>query len=203
MRPRLLGACIILLAGSGLWACRKAKPLSNPLKNSVQAVASRAPCDSIIPMEWAHSFPVPTGRAQGREFRVFFYPLGQPGTPGFVKSPMGEATLIMDGAISSCSRFPGEPKGLAAQRWPAALSKIGMGEFSRKLDGFYGAAEKAAALYAAKPPASDETRKIIQEYRRWFNELAEPALLPYYYQLNPDFWEWLDASAAPTAAKPR
>ena len=37
--------------------------------------------------------------------------------------------------------------------------------------------------------------ETAKDYIRLFKMNAEPSLLPYYYRLNPAFWEWLRVTA--------
>jgi hypothetical protein len=172
------------------------------LKLALQSASATAPCDTVIPRQWPHSLPVPTGAAGGAEFKIFFYPLGRPHTPDFVNAPLGEAVLRSDGSISSCQRLPGEKKGLSSVRWPAATDKLSVDELVAELDRLYAATEEVAVLYAAKAPLTEAAKKTLQDFSRRFPDVAEPVLLSYYYQLNPDFWEWLSKSGAPALAKP-
>lgn len=184
-------------------ACRdKGAPMSAGFKQALQSVASTAPCDTAIPQEWFQSLPVPTGQAGGQEFKVLFYPRGAPDTPDFVSAPLGEAVFRSDGAVASCRRLPGATKGLSSRRWPKATDSLSAAQLEAALDRLYAATEQAAALYAAQAPADGPAKRVLEDYSRQFQALAEPALLPFYYQANPDFWQWLEKSGAPAFAKP-
>jgi len=200
MRTASLAAGVLLVLAP--CAGVQAAPLPAKLKLALQSASSTAPCDRVIPEEWPHSLPVPTGAAQGTEFKIFFYPLGRPRSPDFVNAPLGQAVLNSDGSISSCKRLPGRKKGLAAARWPKATDKLSVDELLADLDRLYAATEEVAVLYSAKAPIPEAAKKTLQDYRRRFLALAEPALLPYYYRLNPAFWDWLGKSGAPTLDKP-
>jgi hypothetical protein len=170
----------------------------------MQTLSAQPPCDAIIPMEWPPSLPVPTGAGAGREFKVFFYPLGRPGAPDFVLAPRGESVFNSEtGHVSSCRRLEGQPQGLSDKRWPAGIGKLTIDEFILKQDRLYAASQEVAGLYAAKGVTTNETRAILRTYGGQFLEMAEPALRSYYYRLNPDFWQWLKDAGAPTLEKPR
>jgi hypothetical protein len=183
-------------------ACRKPAPTPAKLKTALQTVSAIPPCDKLIPGEWPHSLPIPTGAPGGTEFKIFFYPLGKPGTPEFVDAPLGEAVLRSDGSVFICNRLPGEKKGLASARWPRSADDLTFEDFLASQDRLYATTEKVAVLYSAKVPLTQEDKNTLQEYGRQFSSLAEPALLPYYYRLNPDFWDWLAKSGVPALSKP-
>ena len=131
MRKILAAAAVF-----GLMACACGKRMTpnTKLKAAVQSAHFKAPCDALIPMEWPSSLPVPAGSAGVQEFKVFFYPLGRPGTPGFVGAPLGEAVLRLDGSVASCQRLPGAGQGLSAKRWPEAAAALGVDGLGRSLD---------------------------------------------------------------------
>ena len=203
MRRALLPAAILLLV---LCACSRRKPgqLSLKLREAVRAAKDIPPCASIIPVEWPATWPVPTGGKLGREFKVLFYPMALREGGREIDAPLGEALLDADAAAgaASCRRLPGEAERLSEQRWPAALSGVGMDEFESRADRLDSWTEDVAALYAAKKPLSVEQAAKVKAYGRAFREMAEPALLEYYYRMNPDFWDWLKAAGAATVPKP-
>lgn len=197
MRTQLL-TLGVLSAGLLLAACRGGSAPPSRLELAVQASSSQPPCDTVIPMEWPASLPVPSAGGAG-EYRVFFYPLGEPESLGFVNAPLGEAVIKPEtGGAASCRRLEGELRGLGSRRWPEAVDEMEPDELERRLGGLYASTEKAARLYAAKAPLKPEDRKVLGDYSRRFLELAEPPLRPYYYRLNPDFWDWLGAQGLPT-----
>ena len=200
MRRCLPAVCA--LAVMAPMACREGTPRPTRLQAVVQKAKFTAPCDRAIPMEWFQSQPVPTGGAGGREFKIFFYPSGKFGSPDFVNAPLGEAVLNSGGEILSCIRLPGEETGLSAVRWPAALGQLSVDDLEKRLDELYAATEQVSVLYSSRAPITEAARATLQRYSQKFRALAEPALLGYYYGLNPDFWEWLNKSGAPTLAKP-
>ncbi|MFA6003745.1 MAG: hypothetical protein WC881_06725 [Elusimicrobiota bacterium] len=199
MRTISLAVCAFLALASG--ACHKAAPLSAGLKDAVRKVRFQAPCNTVIPQEWPASLPVPTGAAGGAEFKIFFYPLGQAGTPNLVNAPLGAAVFDSQGTVASCARLPGEKKGLSNRRWPQAVDKLDVDELQQELDRLYAATAEVAVLYAAQAAITDAARKTLQDYSSRFSSLAEPALLPDYYKLNPDFWVWLERCGAPAPIK--
>lgn len=200
MRKALLLAALALIAGCSKPKAPAAK-LSDKLKNALVELPRTPPCDAVIPMEWPSSVPVPTGRAAG-EFKIFFYPLM--GDPARLKlyAPAGEAVLdLASGKASSCVKLAGPLKELSGARLTPALEKMSQAEIDRASDELSAAGERVAVLYAAKRAPTPEEAEDLKDYGRRFMELAEPALLPYYYKLDPDFWEWLRKAGAPSVPK--
>ena len=189
-------------------ACRKAPeaPVTqSKLQQAMQGLNEQEPCDRLIPMEWPSSWPVPTGAKVGREFKVFFYPLGKSSGHVHATVPLGEATFDADtGKPSACQRLPGDLRELPGERWGQTVAAITMQEFQRRTAVLYTVTEEVSGLYAARPPLDDKQRQKLADYRKLFLDLAEPVLLEYYRALNPDFWKWLadNGAAALPAPKP-
>ncbi len=166
------------------------------LGETIRGVHAGGPCSTVVAMEWPDGFPVPAEASQARLFKIFFYPMSSvPGEPAY-SSPAAEALLdIETGKVMTCELTAEKPKKLTGNRWPAALKGVGafpMDALAKKL---HARTEAVAAVYGsagAPTPAGVETAK---DYIRLFKMNAEPSLLPYYYRLNPAFWEWLRVTA--------
>lgn len=207
MRAALLLAPLLLLAACGKRerppsaiqreaAEAESQTFSTKLYETLRGAHASGPCASIVPGEWPEGFPVPAEASRGRKFKIFFYPMSsEPGTPTF-GAPAAEALLDLDaGKAVSCERLPGTPKELPGPRWPAAIAGIGAfpaHALSKKL---YDRTEAVAAVYGGEGIASAADIAAAKEFIRLFKLNAEPSLLPYYYRLNPAFWEWLRATA--------
>ena len=181
--------------------CRKAAEvpsMPSRLQQALQGLSAQDPCDRLIPLEWPTSWPVPTGKGGGREFKVFFYPLGGPRNEIKVSAPLGEAVFDADsGKPSQCRRLPGALTVLSQTRWGAKVEAMSMKELEARSTDLYAASEEMGKLYAAKAALSAAQRKKAEAYGRLFQDLVEPALRPYYQALNPDFWKWLAENGAP------
>ncbi|MBI4678322.1 MAG: hypothetical protein HY748_12145 [Elusimicrobia bacterium] len=178
-----------------LCACRKPpKPPESSLRTVMRSLHATPPCDAAIPAEWPASWPVPTGGKDGREYRVFFYPLFRgPGGQPEVFAPLGEAVFDGEsGAVSSCRRRPDPPAFVAARRWPEGTDGLTIEEFDLLAARLFAATEDAGRqFYAQRIPSQDELRRL-KEYGRLFQQLAEPAFARHYRELNLDFWYWLE-----------
>ncbi|MBI5625105.1 MAG: hypothetical protein HY924_15115 [Elusimicrobia bacterium] len=194
---------IALLAGLALLplaACRrKAEPPKSALGATMRSLHATPPCDAAIPMEWPASWPVPTGDEDGRQFRVFFYPLLRgPGGQPQVFAPLGEALFNGEsGAITSCVRGPGPPAFVAARRWPESTDLLSIAEFETMAARLMASTEEVSRLFAARRPLSDGETRRVREFRDLFDALAEPVFLGAYRELNPDFWYWVTRVAGP------
>lgn len=202
---RRLFCAAALLAALPACAPKPEAPAAAPgkLHDAVGQAKDSRSCARIIPMEWLPSWPVPTGNKNGREFEVLFYPMTSDPDASAIGAPLGEATVdAADGFVSDCRRFPGSYRELAKERWPEAFGKKSIKEFERREGLLYSASEDIGTLYAAGGAPTPEQSQKARAYGRLFLEMAEPALAPYYYQMNPAFWQWLEKNGAATGVKP-
>ncbi len=139
---------------------------------------------------------MPAEASRGRKFKIFFYPMSAgPGAPA-IRAPAAEAILDLDaGKAVSCARLPGTPKELPGPRWPAALDDLSAFQQHALINKLYDRTEAVAAVYGGEGIASAADIAAAKEFARLFKLNAEPSLLPYYYRLNPAFWEWLRSIA--------
>ncbi|MFA6319132.1 MAG: hypothetical protein WC943_17100 [Elusimicrobiota bacterium] len=197
---RLLLACLAAVLGLAPLACRrKQAPPESALRTAMRSLHSTPPCDTQIPLEWPASWPVPTGGKDGREFRVFFYPLFRgPGGQPEVFAPLGSAVFNGEsGAVEACGRGRDAPTFVAARRWPESTDSLTLEEFELLAAKLLVSTEDVSRLFAnQRTPSADEARRI-KEYWALFNKLAEPSLRSYYEELNPFFFHWISGHAAP------
>ena len=176
------------------------EPVSDNTEGKLsQAIREARSNSNSIPMEWAPSLPVPTGGKQGHEFKVLFYPLSGRQADHRIYAPQAEVTLDTITGLAKGGRWSQEPKKvISSKRWPDEISGLSMDEFVQLRDQLYGATEEVALIYANKRKITPADRVKLQEYGKLFAKIAEPALRPYYYELNPDFWVWLRDCGAPS-----
>jgi hypothetical protein len=196
-------ACALLAAVLLLAGCRRPTLSPGALKAAVQEAKSLPPCSSTVAGEWPASWPVPVDDQKALRFKILFYPLaGSPGSEPELSSPAGEAILDAGtGKPLSCLRWPGSPKTLSSQRWPAAAESLSMKEFSTRQDALYDKTQAVAFLYNTGRGAAPADAGPAKDYLRDFKFMAEPDLLPYYYRMNPAFWEWLRRVAGDSIPK--
>ena len=158
-----------------------------------------------VPMEWPHSWPIPTGNKRGTEFKVFFYPIPGRKVPAAefrIYTPQAEATLdITDGSVTHRAKYGGPKKEISSKRWPDELSGISIDEFEKLQTRLYEATEEVALIYAAKGEPTEAERQKMRAYGELFSKMAEPALRPYYYEMSRDFWDWLKKYGAPSISR--
>lgn len=181
----------LLLAGLALvLGCDKSEPISSKLKQRIRFVKTTAPCDAIIPMEWASSLPVPLSGKTGTEFKIFFFPIANTAKGIEIYTPQGEATINTESSSVSCKTTPNPAKVLSNRRWSQEASAMNSEQFKNKSDLLLDRTEKVAQAYATGK--KNVQRKLLMEYASLFKNLSEPDFLPLYYDLNPDFWNWLE-----------
>lgn len=200
MRKTLLLA-VVLAAACGKPASEAAKPPkpeAPAVSRALSAIRVAAPCDTVVPLDWAHGWPVPAEGGPAR-FAVFFYPLGgNPETGPRVGAPAAKAVFdAKSGKVLSCERLTPGPDPAPGTRWPAAAAGLDMAGFEARAGALYAAAEAAASAYARGDAAA------AAAFWPAFDGLAEPALRADYYRLSPAFWEWLRAAGTPSLTKPK
>lgn len=196
-----LGFFLWLLCVSACGKPPKPAPASaGRLKAAVQSASAQPPCGAVIAMEWPPTWPVPL---EGGKYKILFYPLtGTPDAEPKLYTPAGEAVIDAEsGKPVACAALPGAPKELSRRRWPAGMDKVGLQEFLGLEEKLYDQTEAVAAVYAAGREPAAQDSAAAGEYLRLFESLAEPDLLPYYYRMNPGFWEWIRTAAGRSIPK--
>jgi len=187
----LLAAC----GGSVDWVERLQ---ADPLYQRAEKVRESASCASLVPMEFGRSLPVPVREGNGG-FKVLFYPLVSSPSKAEVLTPAVEAVFARSPGTDRCARIgSGTPKPLG----PAVPAGLSMRGYYRAQTRLFSSLDRAAALYLEEgsPAASDKA--VLADFLDAFQSLAEPGLLPDYYRLNPDFWEWLRREIGRSILKP-
>jgi len=151
-------------------------------------------------MEWPPTWPVPLGSSR---FKILFYPLtGTPDAEPRLYSPSAQAVLdVESGKPLNCGPLPGSVKELSRRRWPRAMDQVGVKEFMELADKLYARTEAVAQAYAPGGVPAARDSAAAREYLQLFESLAEPDLLPFYYRMNPDFWEWVRKAAGRSIPK--
>lgn len=196
---RAFAFLLALAAACGKPAPEPAKaPEAPAVARALSAIRVAAPCDAVVPLDWAHGWPVPAEGGPAR-FAVFFYPLGgTPETGPRVGAPAAKAVFdAKSGKVLSCERLTPGHDPAPGSRWPAAAAGLDMAGFEARATALYAAAEAAASAYARGDAAA------AAAYWPAFDGLAEPALRDDYYRLSPAFWDWLRAAGSPALHKPK
>lgn len=185
MNRILVAVALLLLA-----ACSKPPraPLSRTLATTLEGAAASGPC-SVMPLEWAKSYPVPLSDGT---LKVFFYPSFEDPQAGPVTyGPGGEGIVASSlDRFTACAKTPQAPARLADQSRPKG-ERGGMKAYERLTAELLDDTETATRLYASKKTLGDADRAVLARYWKEFDALAEPGLRPFYYRANPAFWDWL------------
>ena len=197
----LIAACAFIAAACG----RPAPPRAagGKLEAALRGAHSGGPCGSVVAMEWPASRPVPLDGTNGRRFKIFFYPLSSvPGSSPRLASPAAEAVVDADaGAPVECRALSGIPRDLTAARWSPEAMNMSVAAFQAKAADLDQLTEDVSAVYAARRPPTAADAQLTRRYLAAFEQMAEPPFLPYYYRLNPAFWEWLRVVAGRSIEK--
>jgi hypothetical protein len=197
-RLEFIAACVFAAAACGRPAPPRAA--ASKLAAAVRGARDSGPCRSVVAQEWPVGWPVPVDGANGRRFKIFFYPLS--GAPPRLATPSAEAVVDADAGLPiECRVLPGIPKDIASPRWTPAALKLSADEFDAKTIELDRLTEDVAAVYAARRPPTLADAELTRRYVAVFETMAEPPLLADYYRLNPAFWEWVRAVAGRSIAK--
>jgi len=187
-------------AAALLWSSCSGRKEENPppprLKRAVETLYNKPPCASTIPGHWSPSWPVPSSAKKG-EFKLMYYPVARKGRGLELSAPLGNAAFTADGTPVSCERAQGPETTLSGPLQSATAAKLdgeGMRERSNRL---YELTEEVGAIYWAGKAPSAEEALLLGEYVELFKDMAEPPLLPYYFGLEPAFWDWISPYHAP------
>ncbi len=197
-KPALLLGLTLLSIG-----CLGRKPATS-LHQAAGSAWFRSPCDKVVGGSWPYAFPIPSNAPGGRKFKLFFYMIeGNPGSQPKVYSPGAEAELDADTGIPTyCSPWPTPAVYLPGRRWPEATKGMGVWKLEKAHAKLFDRTEMVGEIYAAKRPSNSKDAAAAKDFLDLFEKCAEPLLLPYYYDLNPDFWEWLRTAAGRSIPKP-
>jgi hypothetical protein len=203
-RPRFARFAALAAAAVFAAACKgtdywTARLKSDPLYRRSEKVRDSASCSALIPMEFGRSFPVPVRDGRPR-FEVLFYPLIVSPGKSEAMTPVFEAHFARDTAEADvcASRPAAAPRSLGAPV-PAGLS---MKAYYGADAALYASLDKTAELYFAGGAKTPADKAILGDFVGAFTTLAEPGLLPDYYRVNPDFWEWLRRETGRSIPKP-
>lgn len=188
----LLTPCFFACKGSQDWASRFEL---NPLSEGVIKLRGSPDCSRWIPLQWVSSIPIPFRDQSGQGFKLLFYPTTvEAGTPSIALTPT-VAGFFTQGPnpIERCEKLPIKTLETLGRAVPPGFSSLRALDQEKTMT--YEALEAVAPLYFQKSPLSPEEVKKLGGFANHFKALAEPGLWPYYYRLNPDFWEWLRKEA--------
>lgn len=188
----------VLSAALTSCAGRKEEAASPRLKRIVETLYSKPPCAAVIPEHWSPSWPVPAVSPGGSGFKLLFYPVVREGPELRLSAPLGQAVFTGDGRVSSCTRAPGPEARLSGPLSSKQAAGYSPEQMKERSDRLYALSEEVGMLFSAQSPPGPGQAPLLREYGGLFRELAEPPLLPHYYRLQPEFWDWLKAAGAPS-----
>jgi hypothetical protein len=181
-----LAACLAACKGSSYWQERLA---ASGLHQRAQQVRHCADCLKSVPIEFGETYPVPVRDAQRGHFQVLYFPARFSPSHCTMASPVFAGEFSLDAAAADRC-FNLQPKTIEplGSCMPSGLS---MTKVSRAEARLFESLDPAAALYFKGSPVGPQERKLLTDYIEAVETLVVPAMLPYYYRQNPDFWEWL------------
>lgn len=202
MRTRgcALLSCAAMLIGGCSREARMAVEIRG-LAIAAQRARYAESCLKRVVMERSSSFAVAAPKGAGVKFRLFYYgmtPMRGPRPGGALREvypPGVMAEFDPATGASSCTDFASDVaveagKTLGPRMGPGA-EKLGLQEYKLKEAELYSALEQSSAAYFAgrkDNAALADTRDFLER----FVLLSEPGLLPFYRELNPDFWKWAE-----------
>lgn len=191
----LAAAVLSACRGSGEWID---KLQAEPLYLRARAARDRGTCAALVPMEFGRTFPVPA--KDGASFKTLYYPVTDPSGKAEIGTPVYEGRFARAASASDgCARIGAAAPRPLGPAVPPGLSRKG---YDRAAAVLYASLDRAAALYARGGAPAGADKQALTDYLDAFQTIAEPGLLPDYYRLNPDFWEWLRRETGRSIPKP-
>lgn len=149
----------------------------------------------MVPAEFGRSLPVP---AKDGGYRILFYPLLVSPGKSEVLTPQFAAVLPAD--ASAAARCEKIGRGPASSLGPGVNAGLSNADYYRAEAAVYAGLPRAAQLYRGGGAAASD-QAALAAFVAAFQTIAEPGLIPSYYGLNPDFWEWLRKTAGTSLPK--
>lgn len=145
-------------------------------------------------------YPVPVSpkmshlRKAGKEFHLFFYSIN-PSYPESGKEPIIVSTNILLEfdlqGVSKCAPMAKTQPEKYGQRYSPEADRLSVDEVVQKRSELFAATQQVAKAYWSG--ATDETAKTLaQDFVHKFLFISEPGLRKHYYDLSPDFWQWIE-----------
>lgn len=160
-----------------------------------------AGCDRMVPMQNIAGYPIPIKNSRGEEtYQMFYfhiypsYPAQAPGQSPVLLAPSVVAEFQLKGeAVCSLLRFDKKAviKKDYGPRYPAEVDKLSIGSLDSKRNDLFLATEKVAKEYFAGETES-AAKTAATDFFDQFVYLSEPGFQQFYYDLNPDFWQWVE-----------
>lgn len=168
---------------------------TDALYKAAEAVSFAPGCEAASGL--GRSLPVPA-RVGG--YAVLLYPALISPSKSEALTPQYRADFGGDGpnAAARCVKIA---SGAALSLGPAVPPGVSNRDYYAAEASLFAALPNISERYRRGPPAAAD-RTDASAYFNAFQRIAEPGLAPYYYRLNPEFWEWLRAAGGRSLAKP-
>ncbi|MCX5796374.1 MAG: hypothetical protein NTY77_12855 [Elusimicrobia bacterium] len=192
-----LAACLAACKGSDYWAGRLA---ANRLHQRAKEVRQCVDCLKSVPIEFGETYPVPMLDGKQGHFQVLYFPVKFSPSTCTMASPVFAGEFVLDEpAADRCVSLDTTTVEPLGRCMPPGLSMTKLARAEARL---FESLDPAAALYFKGAPVGPQERKLLSGYVEAIQTLVTPAMLPYYYRQNPDFWEWLRKEGGRSIPKP-
>ncbi|MDD4902301.1 MAG: hypothetical protein PHE24_04130 [Patescibacteria group bacterium] len=140
-------------------------------------------------------FAIPAATTTPQKYEMFFYRLSfgdqVPVAKPKVQVPGIAGEFDLKG-IGSCQIFkPGTTTISYSDRYAPEAGKLPLSDIDSKIDDYYLSLSRVANSYWT----NDQTYAAKNNANDFFDQflyLTEPGFKPFYHQLNPDFWKWIE-----------
>ncbi|NNN07371.1 MAG: hypothetical protein HKL90_15880 [Elusimicrobia bacterium] len=189
------GLAVLTLAACGGIGSGVSQLQADPLYKAAEAV--RAAPDCAVASGLGRSLPVP---AHGGGYAVLLYPVLISPSKSDALTPQYRADFAVDGpnAAARCVKIA---SGAALSLGPAVPPGVSNRDYYAAEASLFAVLPKLCERYRRGSPTALD-REEASAFFDAFQRIAEPGLAPYYYRLNPEFWEWLRAAGGRSLAKP-
>jgi hypothetical protein len=206
MKKLVIIGLLIALVVAGIYFVLKKEPVPPKMPPSLlETMARKAHLDCALVGTGSPDvpgYPVPLGpKSNGllktdKAFRSFFYSI-YPSYPAQAPDKRPEVITVdilvefdLQGS-STCLPMTDVESGSHGPRYSPEADRLSVSEVILKQSELYSATQRIADAYWSQ--VDDETNKTLaKDFVDKFIFISEPGLRKQYYELNPDFWGWLE-----------
>jgi len=147
--------------------------------------------DCGVMLEWGYTYPIPASDGGTKCYKVLFYPIADrpKASERVIGTPRVLAFFPLAGKPQPTCKAIKERGKVVGPRYSAAAERIVTAE---RDDALHGLVIEVAQLYFRGGKMDSAGRALVSEFYKEFQLLKEPGFDQYYYDLNPDFWKWVE-----------
>jgi len=143
-----------------------------------------------VPLEWGFTYPVP-GTVDGlKGYKLLAYAVTDrpKASERIISTPQISAFFPLNDRPETCKTISDRSKPVGERYSALAANAV----TEDRDDALHGLTIEIATLYFAGASKNAASVALVTEYYRELTFLMEPGFRRYYYDLNPEFWKWVE-----------